>query len=62
MSKSNYNIVYKMDYAIKLMEMGHKVKTIMPNPHKPEFNVWVFESDETFDRDFKALKATSRRR
>lgn len=60
MTNTKPNIVYRMDFAIRLMEMGHEVSLTMPNPQKPEFQCWVFKDDETFDRDFKALKATSR--
>ena len=35
MTKSKNKIVYRMDYAFELMNRGHKVIGVMPNPKKP---------------------------
>lgn len=51
-----YRIVYSMKYAMKLIEMGHKVISTMPNPEEPKYTTWIFALDDTFDADFKALK------
>ena len=32
-----YRIVYSMKYAMKLIEMGHKVISTMPNPEEPKY-------------------------
>ena len=57
MTKTNaeYKIVYRMDYAMKLKQKGHIVDSIMPNPKNNKYNVWIFQNDETFDTDLKAL-------
>ena len=61
MTKTNF-VVYKMEYAMELIAMGHKVLGVMPNPKRPEFNCWVFKSDETFSEDFSNLRAENRGR
>ena len=57
MTKTNaeYKIVYRMDYAMKLKQKGHVIDSIMPNPKNNKYNVWIFQNDETFDADLKAL-------
>jgi len=47
--------VYNMRYAIRLKQMGHKCVDTMPNPKNNKYTVWIFEVDETFDRDLSAL-------
>lgn len=51
----DYFIVYKMNLAMAMIKKGHKVFTTMPNPQRPQLTAWVFEKDETFDKDFKEL-------
>ena len=48
-----HTIVYKMSIAMKLIELGHKVFTTMPNPQKPHLICWVFEWDETIEEDIR---------
>jgi hypothetical protein len=36
---------------MKLIELGHRVFTTMPNPQKPHLVCWVFEWDDTIERD-----------
>lgn len=55
MQNTEYKIVYRMDYAMKLKDMGHNISSIMPNPKNSRYNVWIFENDETFEADLKAL-------
>lgn len=57
-----YKMVYKLNYAMQLIEMGHKVHMIMPNPKNENFTVWVFVVDETFERDLMMLVSNGRRR
>lgn len=49
-------VVFKMRYAAQLMDMGHKVVEILPNPYSPKFKMWVFEVDETFEEDLNKLR------
>ena len=60
MTKTNENdkeikhaIVYKMSIAMKLIELGHRVFTTMPNPQKPKLTTWVFEWDDTIEQDIR---------
>ena len=52
-----YKFVYKKDYAMQLIAMGHQVFTTMPNPQKSKLIMWVFLDDATFDSDLNALKS-----
>lgn len=62
MSTKQYRMVYKLDYAMQLIEMGHSVHMTMPNPKNNNFTVWIFEVDETFERDLAMLVSNGRRR
>lgn len=53
--KSKYVMVYKMDLAMELIKLGHKVVSTGPNPRRSDLSVWVFERDETFTEDFDRL-------
>lgn len=57
-----YRMVYKLDYAMQLINMGHKVHMTMPNPKNENFTVWIFEVDETFERDLAMLVSNGCRR
>ena len=59
-TKIAYKIVYRMDYAMKLIEMGHNVHSTMPNPKNNQLITWVFIVDETLERDLAQLKAGTR--
>ena len=59
--KTKYVKVYRMDYAMKLMEKGHNVIATMPNTEKPELIMWVFESTDTFEQDLSNLVKEGRR-
>lgn len=54
-TNAEYKIVYRMDYAMKLQDMGHKVSSTMPNPKNNKYNVWIFKNDETLESDLRAL-------
>ena len=56
-----YKMVYKLDYAMQLIEMGHKVHMTIPNPKNENFIVWIFTIDETFERDLMTLVSNGRR-
>jgi hypothetical protein len=57
-----YKMVYKLNYAMQLIEMGHKVHMTMPNPKNENFTIWVFLVDETFEQDLMMLVSNGRRR
>lgn len=57
-----YRMVYKLNYAMQLIEMGHKVHMTMPNPKNENFTIWVFVVDETFERDLMMLVSNGRRK
>jgi hypothetical protein len=62
MTKRNKNImVYKLDYAIALMDAGFTVVKTMPNPKSPELTAWVFEKSEGFDEALTNLVREGRR-
>jgi hypothetical protein len=62
MTKQNKNVmVYRLDYAIALMEAGFTVVTTIPNPQKPELITWVFEKSEGFDQALTNLVREGRR-
>lgn len=49
-------IVFSIYYAAELMDLGHKIIKQIPNPLKPTLTAWVFEVDDTFEADFRAIK------
>lgn len=57
MMKQNtkYKIIYKMEYAIQLQKMGHKVAMTMPNLKDGRYIVFAFERDDTIQADLDAL-------
>ena len=52
-NRKEHTIVYKMSIAMKLIELGHRVFTTMPNPQKPRLTAWIFEWDETIEEDIR---------
>lgn len=54
--KNEFRIVYSMRIAMKLIKMGHKVASTMPNPEEPKYTTWIFENDKTFEADLTALR------
>jgi hypothetical protein len=56
MTKQNkYIMIYRMDLAMELIGLGHKVFQTCPNPQKSNLTAWIFEKDETFEEDFNRL-------
>ena len=55
-NKDEYTFVYRKDFAMKLIALGHQVFTTMPNPQKSNLMMWVFIKDASFNSDFEALK------
>lgn len=49
-------MVFSMKYAGQLMKMGHQILETLPNPRKPELDMFLFAADKTFDEDFKRLQ------
>ena len=58
--KSKYKIIYSLRIAMFLIENGHKVITTMPNPEEPQYTTWIFQMDNTLERDFNIAKGGSR--
>lgn len=50
-----YKIVFKMQFAIKMQLLGHKLLTTMPNPKDSRYTCWIFQDDKDFDSDLHAL-------
>lgn len=55
MTKTKYQPVYRMDYAMALIAKGHVVSATIPNPQKSYLVTWIFEVDDTFEEDLKKL-------
>lgn len=56
MNKTKLKPVYKMDYAMELIHLGHTVAMTTPNPRNQNLVMWFFEDDESFDKDFARIK------
>lgn len=50
MSNSNIRIIYSLKIHIELQSMGFQYITEMKNPHKPQFNCWVYKNDEKLQK------------
>ena len=57
-----YRMVYKLNYAMQLIEMGHRVHMTMPNPKNNRLIVWIFYKDATFQKDFDQIIEEGARR
>lgn len=44
--------VYTQRLAYELRRMGHKIIAVVPNIRKPQFDVYIFENTERFQKDF----------
>ena len=58
--KNKYKIIYSLRIAMFLIKNGHKVITTMPNPEEPQYITWIFQMDDTLERDFNIAKGGSR--
>ena len=47
--------VYKQWIAAKLHMLGHKMIGTLPNPKKPEYEMYIFEVNETFFEDLDKI-------
>ena len=55
MTNTKYKVVYRMDYALKLIERGHIVHSTVPNPKNNKLMTWIFEIDNTLEQDLAQL-------
>lgn len=46
-----YKIIYSLKVMLQLVEFGHVPTKTMPNPKYPQYNCWVFEITDAFQRD-----------
>lgn len=49
-------MIFSIKYAGKLIKMGHEVLEILPNPKRPDLDMFLFKADATFDEDFKKIQ------
>ena len=54
--ENKYVMVYRMDYAMELVKLGHRIISTCPNPRRSDLSAWIFEKDETFIEDFNNLR------
>jgi hypothetical protein len=54
-TNNKFQVVYKMSYAMALIQMGHDPISTMPNPQRPHLLCWVFEKTDKFIEDFNSL-------
>lgn len=59
-NENEYKIIYSLRIAMFLIKKGHKVITTMPNPEEPQYTTWIFQMDDTLERDFNMMKGGSR--
>jgi hypothetical protein len=55
MTNTKYKVVYRMNYALKLIELGHIVHSTVPNPKNNKLMTWIFEIDDTLEQDLAQL-------
>ena len=55
MTNTKYKVVYRMNYALKLIELGHIVHSTVPNPKNNKLMTWIFEIDDTLEQDLEQL-------
>lgn len=51
----SYKIIYSKRIMEALIAAGHLPLKSMPNPYKPEFQCWIFEVNEKFQKDLDAI-------
>lgn len=49
-------MIFSIKYAGKLIKMGHEVLETLPNPKRPDLDMFLFKVDATFDEDFKKVQ------
>lgn len=55
MTNTKYKVVYRMDYALKLIEQRHIIHSTIPNPKNNKLIAWIFEIDDTLEEDLAKL-------
>lgn len=60
-NQNKFKIVYKMEYAMALIEQGHEVFQTAANPNNPNLLMWIFKVDDTFEQDLLQLIREGRR-
>ena len=53
--KQKIKVVYRLDIAMQLQKMGHKLINTFPNPQKAKLVCFAFEVDKTFYEDLNRL-------
>lgn len=48
-------IIYSLKVMEQLVEKGNIPISTMPNPKFPQFNCWIFEVTEKFQRDLDII-------
>ncbi len=54
-TENEYQVVYKMSYAMALINKGHSPISTMPNPQHPRLTCWIFAKTKKFEEDFNSL-------
>ena len=55
--ENKYQIVYSRKITKQLMKQGFVFEKRVQNPDFPEFDCWLFENTEDFQKVFKELTA-----
>lgn len=55
-NKVDYTFVYRKDFAMTLISLGHEVFATMPNPQKNKLIMWVFYKTPMLEEDLRMLK------
>ena len=48
-------IIYSLKVMLQLVEMGNVPISAMPNPKYPEYDCWIFEATDKFERDLNCV-------
>jgi len=59
--QNKFKVVYKMEYAMALIELGHEVFQTAANPNNPNLLMWIFKMDNSLERDLTQLIREGRR-
>ena len=61
-TNTKYKVIYKMNYALTLIEMGHIIHSTVPNPKNNKLIAWIFKIDDTLEQDLAQLISNDRGR
>ena len=53
--KQKTKVVYRLDIAIELQRMGHRLINTFPNPQRSKYLCFAFEVDESLYEDLDKL-------